>query len=239
VPHPPSLPMDGAPGEASLPHSGEPGAHPHEPHPPHEGQPHPPGDGPPPHEPGDGHPPTDGSPHEPGDGPHEPPYDPGADPEPPKARDIFPDAKEYGELTEEEYRNRFVDEYGKLRYPDADDPAKPYAIPGTIHDLTSAEVKALDGTKLDRIGYPAGEWLAPPGTPYEGRSLPHTSLDKPYHVYTIHADIGLPPGWKIELSRAAAWFGHRGGEPQYFLIPPNGAEASVKELLDTGFLTED
>jgi hypothetical protein len=105
--------------------------------------------------------------------------------------------------------------------------------------MTATEIQALDGKKLDRIGHPGGEWLAPAGTPYEGRSLPHTSLDKPYHTYTVNANVGLPAGWKIELSIASRWFGHPGGGPQYFLIPPKDAEASVQELLDIGFLTED
>jgi hypothetical protein len=208
---------------------------------PHDGFPRPPGDGQPPHHPGDGsgHPPADGSPHEPGDGsPGDQPHDPGEN-EPPKARDVFPGAKEFGELTEDEYRKLFEDPNGNLRYPDVDDPRKPYAIPGTVHDLTDAEIRALDGTKLDRVGYPGGEWMAPAGTPYEWRSLPHTSLDKPYNVYTVHPTVGLPPGWKIELSAASSWFGHPGGGLQYLLIPPKGVEASVQELLDTGFLTED
>jgi Tuberculosis necrotizing toxin len=261
IPEVPTSPTGSLPGEATppgggLPHGGDPGG----------GAPHGPGDGGP-HGPGDGGPPS-GPPHGPGDGPPHGPGD-SKDPnhpgdgdgshhpgdsdgdgtpgdhghhhgdEPPKARDVFPNAKEYGDLTEDEYRKQFEDANGNLRYPDADDPAKPYAVPGTVHNLAPTEIQALDGQKLSRIGYPGGEWLAPLDSPYEGRSLPHTSLDKPYYVYTVHAEVGLPPGWKIELSRASAWFGHPGGEPQYFLIAPKDAEASVEELLDTGFLTED
>ncbi|MCV7029364.1 TNT domain-containing protein [Mycobacterium sherrisii] len=251
APHLPSPPIGSAPGEVPLahgatPHGSEPSAHGL--HEPHDRTPYPPDDGQLPHGPrgGNGHPSADGPPHEPGDGTpgggdgpaKDQSHDRGGEGEPPKAREVFPDASEYGDLTEDQYRHRFVDEKGNLTYPDAHDPAKPYAIPGTVHDLTDAEIKAMDGKKLDRIGHPGGEWLAPEGAPYGGRSLPHTSLDKPYYVYTVHADVPLPPGWKIELSRAAPWFGHRGGEPQYLLIPPKDAEASVQELLDIGFLTE-
>ncbi|ORB95592.1 hypothetical protein B4U45_14090 [Mycobacterium persicum] len=124
-------------------------------------------------------------------------------------------------------------------YPDKDDPAKPYAIPGTAHDMTEAEIWALDGTKVDRIGYPGGEWLAPVGTPYEARSLPHTNLDKPYFAYTVNVKAGLPPGWKLEESLAAPWFGHPGGGPQYKIIAPPDDWPKVQDLIDRGFLTRD
>lgn len=256
----------GAPPEApsglgEVPHAGEPSAPPTEPH---GGGAHPPGDGTgPPHSPGDGgpHPPGDGNgPHDshPGDGgPHSPgdgngPHDshPGDDSDmpgdhhpvdgshngPPRARDVFPDAKEFGELSETEYRELFEDENGRLRYPDVNDPAKPYAIPGTVRDLTPAEISALHGQWLDRIGRPGGRWLAFEGTPYEGRALPHTSLEEPYHAYKVDASAGLPPGWKIEFSLAAPWFGHPGGQPQLLIIAPEGERVSVQALINRYFL---
>lgn len=158
--------------------------------------------------------------------------------EPPKARDVFPNAKPYGDLTKEEYEKEFLDTDGHLRYPDEDDPAKPYAIPGTDHELTDAEIMKLDGKIVDRIGHPGGKWLAPDGTPYEGRSLPHESLDKGIYRYLIHAEKGLPPGWRIEESRAAPWFGHHGEEPQFKLIAPPGARARAQDLIDRGFLED-
>ncbi|WP_104183990.1 glycohydrolase toxin TNT-related protein [Mycobacterium avium] len=256
----------GAPPEApsglgEVPHAGEPNAPPTEPHgggahPPGDGTgpPHPPGDGGP-HSPGDGNGPReshpgDGGPHSPGDGnrPHD--SHPGDDSDmpgdhhlvdgshngPPRARDVFPDAKEFGELSETEYRELFEDENGRLRYPDVNDPAKPYAIPGTVRDLTPAEISALHGQWLDRIGRPGGRWLAFEGTPYEGRALPHTSLEEPYYAYKVDASAGLPPGWKIEFSLAAPWFGHPGGEPQLLIIAPQGQRVSVQALIDRYFL---
>ncbi|POY06506.1 NAD(+)--arginine ADP-ribosyltransferase [Mycobacterium kansasii] len=138
----------------------------------------------------------------------------GKDDKPTTAREAFPEAKAYGDLSEPEYQNLFEDENGHLIYPDASDPAKPYAIPGSVHNMTKAEILAhLNGTLLDRIGYPGGGWLAPEGTPYEARAIPHDSLDKPYFVYEVQAEKGLPPGWTIEYSRAAPWFGQPGGGP--------------------------
>ncbi|PIB80365.1 TNT domain-containing protein [Mycobacterium celatum] len=96
----------------------------------------------------------------------------------------------------------------------------------------------LDGKTVDRIGHPGGAWFAPEGTPYEGRALPHESLDKALHKYVIHPENGLPPGWKLEESRAAPWFGQPGGEPQYRVIAPPGAKARVQDLIDRGFLDD-
>lgn len=254
MPEPPSLPSvpagglpaEAPPGLGEVPHSGEPPAHPPEPPHPSDGGPHPPGDGGGPHPPGDG-----GGPRPPGDG-YEPPHDshPGDDgntsgehpnlggDEPPKARDVFPNAKEFGELSEDRYRELFEDENGNLRYPDADDPSKPYAIEGTARNLTPAEIASMHGKWLDRIGSTRGRWLAFEGTPYEGRSLPHTSLDEPYGAYKIDASVGLPPGWTIEFSRAAPWFGHPGGEPQLLILAPKGERPSVQALLDRHFLNK-
>lgn len=256
VPTAPSVPMGGgAPAEipsglGDVPHGGEPGAPPSVP--PHDGAPHPPGGGDGPHQPGDSrpHPPDDSHPPGDGDGPQEShpgddgsapgdhPDGDGGDQKHPKARDVFPGANEFGELTEGEYRELFEDEYGQLRYPDVNDTAKPYAIPGTARDLTPADIKSLDGRWLDRIGHPGGNWLAFEGTPYEGRALPHTSLDKDYYRFKVDASAGLPPGWKIEFSRAAPWFGHPGGEPQFLILAPEGERADVQTLMDRFFLNE-
>lgn len=257
-------PAEIPPGLGDVPHGGEPPTHPGEPHgegphAPGDGGPHPPGDSGGPHPPGDGgpHPPDGGNgPHQPGDGhpngdgngPHDP--HPGDDSDTSgdhhhgdgghngqrKARDVFPDAEEFGELSEERYRELFEDGNGQLRYPDMDDPAKPYAIPGTVRVYTADDIKSLDGQWLDRIGSARGRWLAFEGTPFEGRSLPHTSLDEPYNAYKIDASAGLPPGWKIEFSRAAPWFGQPGGEPQLLLLAPKGVRPSVQALIDRHFL---
>jgi hypothetical protein len=117
-----------------------------------------------------------------------------------------------------------------------DDPAKPYAIPGTVRVLTAEDIASLDGQWLDRIGSARGRWLAFEGTPFEGRSLPHISLDEPYNAYKVDVSAGLPPGWKIEFSRAAPWFGQPGGDPQFLLLAPKGVRPSVQALIDRHFL---
>jgi len=158
---------------------------------------------------------------------------------PPTAREVFPDANEYGDLTKDQYEHEFIDETGQTRYPDEDDPTKPYAVPGTVRDMTPTDImNELDGNFIDRIGHPRGRWLAPEETPYEGRSLPRESLDMDYHVYKVHAEVGLPRGWVIEKSTAASWFGHSGGGIQYRLVPPKNGKASVEELEGRGFLKD-
>jgi hypothetical protein len=54
---------------------------------------------------------------------------------------------------------------------DENDPAKPYAIPGTARDLTDADIAALDGKWLDRIGHPGGIGLLWKGHLTNGRYL--------------------------------------------------------------------
>jgi Tuberculosis necrotizing toxin len=259
---PTELPTPGRGGGHETGDGGAPGGAP-DGKPPHGGGPHGPGGGPSGGRQGGG-PPDGGGPHGAADGgpprdghggpadkhPHDstPPdgmpdgADSGHDAgkgKPPTAREVFPDANEYGELTKDQYEHEFVDENGRTRYPDENDPAKPYAVPGTVHNMTPTEImNELDGNYIDRIGHPRGRWLAPEGTPYEGRSLPRESLDLDYHVYKVHAEVGLPRGWVIEKSTAAPWFGHSGGGIQYRLVPPRNGKASVEELEGRGFLED-
>ena len=206
------------------PSSGTDGGHSPDNAPPH--QPHDPaghdGDGG-----SDGH--AGGGDHDHGDG-HHPPR---------TGADAFPDAHDYGDLTEEQVDHEFRNADGSLRYPDEDDPAKPYAIPGTVHDLSPAEIKSrLDGQVWDRLGHPGGAWLAPEGTPYGERSLAPGSLEREYHGYRVHAENPLPDGWRIEESRAAPWFGQPGGGPQFRVISPPGVKPRVADLIGTDFLEE-
>lgn len=174
------------------------------------------------------------------DGPDHPsPSGPNDDPEPRLATEVFSDANPYGNLTKEQFEEQFVDDRGWFRYPDDTDPAKPYAIPGTVRELSGELLQTqLNGAVLDRIGHPGGAWLAPAGTPYGERALPPDSLQKPYHVYVVHAENPLPVGWTIEESKATPWFGHSGGGLQYRVIAPTGESGSIEELLDSGFLSE-
>ncbi|WP_024447296.1 TNT domain-containing protein [Mycolicibacterium iranicum] len=153
------------------------------------------------------------------------------------ASDVFPDAKPYGDLSEDQFNDQFTDERGQLIYPDDTDPAKPYAIPGTVRVLGLDELKSeLDGLVLDRLGHPGGGWLSPDGTSYEERALPPSSLEKDYYRYLVNTSVPLPDGWSIEASEVAPWFGQPGGGVQYKLIAPEGDRPSVQRLIDIGFL---
>jgi hypothetical protein len=153
--------------------------------------------------------------------------------------EAFPDAHDYGDLTEEQFDREFRNNDGSLRYPDEDDPAKPYTIPGTVRDLSPAEIASrLDGQVWDRLGHPGGAWLAPEGTPYPERAVAPGSLDREYHGYRVHAENPLPSGWRIEESRVAPWFGQPGGGLQYRIIAPPGMKSRVQDLIGTGFLEE-
>ncbi|ORB60166.1 hypothetical protein BST43_03650 [Mycobacteroides saopaulense] len=121
---------------------------------------------------------------------------------------------------------------GSLRYPSDLDPAKPYAVPGTVID----NAQLPKGTILGRFGYPGGEWLAPEGTPFAKLSLPPDSAIKPYFEYAVSDPTKLPPGWRIEQSQVAPWFNQPGMGPQYRVIAPPGQEASVDALARYGFL---
>lgn len=129
---------------------------------------------------------------------------------------------------------KYTNPDGSLRYPDAADPTKPYAVPGTVVD----NAQLPKGTVLGRFGYPGGEWLAPEGTPFAKLALPNESALKPYFQYIVEDPTKLPPGWRIEQSQVAPWFNQPGMGPQYRIIAPVGERASTQELLEWGFLGE-
>ncbi|WP_102144021.1 TNT domain-containing protein [Mycobacterium hubeiense] len=123
---------------------------------------------------------------------------------------------------------------GSLIYPDDSLPSKPYAVPGTVVD--NAEIPR--GTAIDRFGSPFGSWLSPDGTPFPERALPPDSAAKPYYQYVVDDPTKLPPGFRIEQSEVAPWFHQPGGGIQYRIIGPDGKNAPVNELLDSGFLKD-
>ncbi|SBS72063.1 hypothetical protein MHPYR_120167 [uncultured Mycobacterium sp.] len=128
----------------------------------------------------------------------------------------------------------FTDPNGNLIYPDDADPAKPYAVPGTV----VPHVDLARGTLLDRFGFAGGAWLSPDGTPFPFRGLPSDSALKPYFQYVVDDPTKLPPGWSIEQSKVAPWFHQPGGGVQYRIIAPEGERPSVQTLLDWGYLKE-
>ncbi|MBP1819306.1 hypothetical protein J3E61_002869 [Mycobacterium sp. OAE908] len=123
---------------------------------------------------------------------------------------------------------------GGLIYPDASLPTKPYAIPGTVID--NAQIP--QGTVIDRFGSPFGSWLSPDGTPFPERALPPDSATKSYYQYAVDDPTKLPAGFRIEQSQVAPWFHQPGGGIQYRIIGPDGNDASVNDLLDSGYLKD-
>ncbi|MGD1239952.1 TNT domain-containing protein [Mycobacterium seoulense] len=121
---------------------------------------------------------------------------------------------------------------GSLFYPDDTLPTKPYAVPGTV--IPDAAISP--GTVLGRFGSPYGSYLAPEGTPFAELSLPPESALKPYYQYVVKDPTALPPGYHIEQSQAAPWFHQPGGGIQYRVIGPDGNDAPVQALEDSGFL---
>ncbi|MGV1006097.1 MAG: TNT domain-containing protein [Candidatus Nanopelagicales bacterium] len=118
-------------------------------------------------------------------------------------------------------------------YPNDDDPAKPYAIPGTV----VSDVQLPTGLMLGRWGYPGGSYLTPGGTYLAQASLPPSGLVAPYFQFMVANPSALPAGFSVEQSQAASWFGQPGGGIQYRVIGPNGRDAPVQALLDSGFLS--
>jgi len=128
----------------------------------------------------------------------------------------------------------FTNPDGTLIYPDDTLPTKPYAIPGTV--IPDAHLPA--GTALGRFGFPGGSYLAPEGTPFAQLALPPSSAAKPYYQYFVEDPAKLPPGYHIEQSQAAPWFKQPGGGTQYRVIGPDGQDAPVDALVESGYLGE-
>lgn len=134
----------------------------------------------------------------------------------------------------------WTDSVGRRRNARQRDVTKPYAIAGTIHEMSAAEIAAeLDGQVLDnRIGRPGPIWLTPSSTSTKKRALPSNMFNREFHAYVVRADRGLPPGWGIERSEVAPWLGLPGGGTQYIITPPPGEAGTLQQLIDRGFLAE-
>jgi Tuberculosis necrotizing toxin len=128
----------------------------------------------------------------------------------------------------------FTSSDGSLIYPDDTLPSKPYAVPGTV----IPDVHLPAGTALGRFGFPGGSYLAPEGTPFAQLALPPGSATKPYYQYFVEDPAKLPPGYHIEQSQVAPWFKQPGGGTQYRVIGPDGKDATVDALVESGYLGE-
>jgi Tuberculosis necrotizing toxin len=123
---------------------------------------------------------------------------------------------------------------GSLFYPDDTLATKPYAVPGTV----IPDANLPPGTVLGRFGHPGGAYLAPDGTPFAQLALPPQSALKPYYQYVVKDPTALPPGYHIEQSQVAPWFHQPGGGIQYRVIGPDGKDAPVEVLTDSGYLKD-
>jgi len=123
---------------------------------------------------------------------------------------------------------------GSLIYPDDALPTKPYAVPGTV----VPDANLQPGTVLGRFGSPFGAYLAPDGTPFAELALPPDSALKPYYQYVVKDASLLPRGYHIEQSQVAPWFHQPGGGIQFRVIGPDGKNARVGALVESGYLGE-
>ncbi|WP_156686280.1 TNT domain-containing protein [Mycobacterium sp. Marseille-P9652] len=168
-------------------------------------------------------------------GPHAPVAPDGAPPPTPHAPPpLLPDHPLFHGYEPVDPGPEFTKPDGSLIYPDDASPTKPYAIPGTV--IPDAHLPA--GTALSRFGLPGGSYLAPEGTPFAQLSLPPSSAAKPYYEYFVKDPAALPSGFHIEQSQVAPWFKQPGGGTQYRVIGPDGKDAPVDALVESGYLGE-
>ena len=96
---------------------------------------------------------------------------------------------------------------------------------------TIAEIQP--GTRIDRYGggfengqfVDTGDFVAPSGVPFEQRSLPASSINRPYQEYEV-----LKPIPNVNSGTAAPWFGQPGGGTQYQF------PMSIDDLVEQGFI---
>ncbi len=84
------------------------------------------------------------------------------------------------------------------------------------------------GTVVDRIGPPTGEFLSPAGTPFSARSLPPAYATRPIHTYQVLK------AFEVYGGLAAPAFNQTGFGMQYDL----GKGQNIQSLIDRGYLKE-
>ena len=130
------------------------------------------------------------------------------------------------------YNDQVRPDGGGSVYPDDNDPAKPYAIPGTV----VAGVQLPAGVALSRFGYPGGSYLSTGTSFFAQLALPPSSSVEPFFDFVVADPAKLPVGFQIEQSQVAPWFGQPGGGMQFRITGPDGRDAPVQALLTAGFL---
>ena len=145
-------------------------------------------------------------------------------------------------LTLDEYEERYVKPNGKDRYAThIDGSPSDGSVPGATISYHDPDAFVRDyGPNLDRIGDDSGGYLAlqPDGVPasFEARSLPISTLDKPYTQYAFTGH--LPDGWKISIGKTAPDFGQPGGSMQVRIISTSGQTQTIGELAHEGVLKQ-
>ncbi|CPW81237.1 hypothetical protein LK468_16990 [Mycobacteroides abscessus] len=119
------------------------------------------------------------------------------------------------------------------------DVVKRYAVQGTIHNLADSEIDELDGLRLDDgLGWRDRTALTPTVTSRRERAIPRDLFQAKHRTFTVRADKGLPPGWRIERSEIAGEAAGPGGGTQYVFIAPDGQTPTFRKLVERGFLEE-
>lgn len=146
----------------------------------------------------------------------------------------------FGGLTEAQFLQQYANANASAYvYP----PDDGFALAPDGRPIRTAQT-LLPGYRLDRFGFPGGQFLAPLGTPFSSRSLPPPNLNTPanaplanYHVYCV-----VKP-FQVDSGPIAPWFAQPGYGTQFKLnpayLPEAGTALNVTWLLTHGFLVEE
>lgn len=111
--------------------------------------------------------------------------------------------------------------------------ANPNYIPGTV----VPDVQLPQGFALSRFGFSGGSYLASGGSFFAQLTLAPLSAVFPYFEFVVADPARLPAGYHIEQSQVAPYYGQPGGGMQFHVtFGPNGQDAPVQALLDSGYL---
>lgn len=146
----------------------------------------------------------------------------------------------FGGLSETAFINQYTNAaHDAYVYP----PAGGFVVGPDGRPIMAAQT-LLPGYRLDRFGFPGGQYLSPLGTPFSSRALPPSNLNTPqnaplanYHTYCV-----VKP-FTVDSGPIAPWFAQPGMGTQFKLnatyLPQAGSDLSVTWLLTNGFLVEE
>ncbi|WOI35372.1 glycohydrolase toxin TNT-related protein (plasmid) [Tritonibacter scottomollicae] len=118
---------------------------------------------------------------------------------------------------------RWINADGSIDWP----PNDGFDGPQTITELQPGARFDRYGGRFDENGQfvDTGGYVSPTGVPFEQRSLPNSSVNRPYQEYEV-----LQPIPNVSSGSAAPWFGQPGGGTQYQL------PMSIESLVEQGFI---